>query len=94
MAVSGGGGDVGYLLGLQRLWAPLGYGDPLLIPRKGDIRGRQLLTVGSEELVPFVFNCIGLLQLVEYRSGVNRYDKDIIGVRSDIIVSSLAPPNP
>ena len=39
-------------------------------------------------------NCIGLIQLVEDRSEVNRYDKDIIGVRSDIIIASSAPPNP
>ena len=35
---------------------------------------------------------IGLLQLVEHRSGVNSYDEGIIGVRSDIILASLAPP--
>ena len=39
-------------------------------------------------------NYIGLLQLLEDRSGVNSYDEDIIGVRSDTIVASLAPPNP
>ena len=40
------------------------------------------------------FNCISLLQIFEDRSGVNSYNKDIIGVPSDIIVASLMPPNP
>ena len=39
-------------------------------------------------------NCIGLFQLLEDRSGVNSYNEDIIGVRSNIILASLAPPNP
>ena len=52
--VSGGGEDVGYLLGFQRLWAPPGDGDLLQIPGTGDIRGKQRLTGGSEELVPFL----------------------------------------
>ena len=78
----------------QRLWEPPGNGYLLQIPETGDIRGRRRLNGGSEELVLNFFYCIGLLQLVEDRSGVKIYDEDIIGVRYDIIVASLAPHNP
>ena len=39
-------------------------------------------------------NCIGLLKLVKDRGGVSSYNEYIIGMRPDIIVASLAPPNP
>ena len=38
-ALGGGGGAVGHLQGIQRLWAPPGYGDLLLIPVAGDLCG-------------------------------------------------------
>ena len=41
-----------------------------------------------------ILNCIGLLKLVKDRSGVNIYNEDVIGMRTNIIVASLAPPNP
>ena len=41
-----------------------------------------------------ILNCISLLQFVKYRSGVDGYDEDIIGMRPNLIVASLLPPNP
>ena len=38
-ALGRGGGAVGHLQGIQRLWAPPGYGDLLLIPVAGDLCG-------------------------------------------------------
>ena len=43
---------------------------------------------------PKSLNFILHLQLVKDRSGVNDYDEDIIGMRPDVILASLAPPNP
>ena len=48
----------------------------------------------GELLAPQILKFIGILQLIKYRSGVNSYNEDIIGVRSNIILASLAPPNP
>ena len=41
-----------------------------------------------------ILNCIGLIQLVKDRSGVNRYDEEIIGMSSDIVIAFLTPPTP
>ena len=39
-------------------------------------------------------NRISLLELVEDRSGVYGYDEDVIGMRPNAILASLAPLNP
>ena len=50
-ALDRGGGEEGHRQGIQRLWAPPGYGDLLPIPGTGDLRGGQQLAGGSQELV-------------------------------------------
>ena len=49
--LGGGGGAGGHLQGIQRLWAPPGYGDLILIPGAGDIGSGRQLSVGGQELV-------------------------------------------
>ena len=39
MVIGGGGGEGGYLQGIQRLWTPPGDGDLLPIHRAGDLGG-------------------------------------------------------
>ena len=83
----------GHRQGLQHLWAPPGNDEPLQIPVMDDIGDRRQLNGVSEEVVMVFFNFIGILQLFGDVSGVNSYGKDTIGVRSGIIVASLASPN-
>ena len=50
-ALGGGGGLVSHLQGIQRLWAPPGDGDLLLILGAGDLGNGQQLAVGGQEFV-------------------------------------------
>ena len=50
-SLGGGGGAGGHLQGIQCLWAPLGYGNLLLIPGAGDLGGERRLTGGGQEFV-------------------------------------------
>ena len=45
------GGADGHIQDIQRLWAPSGDGDLLLIPGEGDIGGRRGLAGGGREFV-------------------------------------------
>ena len=50
--ISGGGGEGGHRQEFQRLWDPPGDGEPLQIPRVGDLGYGRQLAGGSKEIVP------------------------------------------
>ena len=50
-ALGGGGGAVGHLQVIQRLWAPPGDGNVLSITGAGDLGGRQRLADSGQEFV-------------------------------------------
>ena len=51
MAIGGRGGVGSHLQGIQRIWAPPGDGDLLLIPREVDLGGGQQLAGCGQKLV-------------------------------------------